>query len=213
MSLMAASSCCCGGDCKCPAGTPNPSSVTATITIVDCCGTSHTVTRILSNEVTAPCGTCNICPRYVWYPTVTEGQSCSGFRCETISDWKCSNDCSANALAMIDTISIGTDGSFVIDPNYPELGYCQNWTISFTVTSAIPVENLNPSADYYQGQNCVSCRWGYGCLFYLDCDRTTVIMCKQGTATPLGTYVSCTGLFLERCGTNEGCMSISVVIS
>ena len=209
---MMQAGCCCG--CSCPAGTPNPSSVTATITIVDCCGGSHTITRVLSSTVLSSCGVCQLCTRYGWNPTVTEGQSCSGLRCETISEWKCSNDCSANALAMIDTISLGTDGSTLIDPNYPEFGYCQNWAISFTVTSAIPVENLNPQANYvFDDQTCVSCRWGFACLFYLDCDRSTVMLCKQGTATPLGTYTACTGLVLEVCGTSSGCMSISVVIS
>ena len=209
---MMQAGCCCG--CSCPSGTPNPSSVTATITIVDCCGTSHTVVKILSNTVTLNCPACITCPKYQWNPSLSPG-GCTGFLCETLGGWKCSNDCSADALAMIDSIGLGTDGSFFIDPENPEVGYCQNWAISLRVTAAIQGEYITPSAIYYDPETyCLICRWGYACSFFVDCDRSEAILCKQASATPLGTYTNCSGQPLDSCTWNDGCMSItSVVIS
>jgi len=204
---MMQAGCCCG--CSCPSGTPNPSSVTAKINILDCCGNLHRLTRILT-ATSSSCGACGLCVRYGWNPQVTEDQSCSDFVCTGMAGWSCSNNCSADAYGLISSISLGTDGSTFIYPETP-YGYCDNWVISFSVTTVIQNDpNINFQANI--NGSCVECRGAYACVIYVDCDRTTVVMCKQGSATPLGTYTTCVDGLGDICGNNSGCMSISVVI-
>lgn len=206
MSLMAASSCCCGVECTCPVETDLPSSVLVTITATGCEGTVAVLTCVAQLNASAPCeiGVC-LCPKYS-FTARTETPNCEGavicnMQAETF-DYCGSGSGTGMGEAFIgvSSLGIGTNGTgFNADP----YTLCDLWTIriNFSVWLAQPVATIQTASE----QNCQEC---YVSQYYPEspCFRLNVSSidevqyCKASGQSPTGTYENCVGLPHEFCG-------------
>lgn len=193
MSLMAASSCCCGVECTCPVETQAPTSVSLTLTVTGCQGTTAVVTCVLLLNANAPCqvGVC-LCPKYAFTANLTTPAGCSGnYGCNMPYDTfdTCQNGTPdpGQALIGIAKAALGTNG--FDSEEYPR---CDLWFMRLTL-------ELKPGLSNASSQSatdvCNDCHWfnpSAPCIGYSS--QTLDLGFWKATGTdPRGTYVSAVG--------------------
>ena len=193
--------CCCGDSCptgcECPEATTLPSSVLATITFSDCCGTSRTVSTVLALTSSGLCGACLQCTRYEWLATRTyaPGSSCTSYLCAGITfDFDCdpiSGEECFHTEGQLYQVSLAPD-SCTYDDGTGQFGQCKLWALRF----AFVVKGYQ-ALGYLAGNSSNVCLCDYpsgGCQVTGGCAGGLVTVCKaDGQADPRGSYGDCTG--------------------
>jgi hypothetical protein len=213
MSLIAASSCCCGVECTCPVETATPTSVLLTVTATGCQGTTAVVSCVLLLNANAPCqvGVC-LCPKYAFTANLTTPAGCSGnFGCnipyDTFDYCTSGSPDPGQALLGIAKAALGTNGTgYNADP----YTLCDLWLLRLTLEAKGGLSN--PSAQSATDV-CGDCHWHYPsfpCLNWASVP-IEIAFVKPSGQDPRGTYVSGIGGPLEFCAIDpppcEGCFS------
>lgn len=201
MSLMAASSCCCGVECTCPVETELPSSVSLTITVTGCQGTTAVVTCVLLLNADAPCqvGVC-ACPKYAFTANTDTPGGCSGnYACDIPYDYfdYCQNGTPdpGQALIGIAKCALGTNGAgFTVDP----YASCDLWFLRMTLEVKLGL--ANPTAQSATAI-CNDCHWHNPTSPCINWESTPIEIAfyKPAGQDPRGTYVSGVGVWPEQC--------------
>lgn len=202
MSLMAASSCCCGVECTCPVETVLPSSVSLTLTVTGCQGTTAVVTCVLLLNADAPCqvGVC-LCPKYAFSGNLNTPAGCSGnYGCSFPYDYfdTCQNGTPdpGQALIGIAKAALGTNGTgFNADP----YTLCDLWMLRMTLE--LKAGLTYPSSQGTGSDPCGDCHWFYPPFPCISWGSTSleIAFYKPSGQDPRGTYVSAFGGPLEFC--------------
>lgn len=204
MSLMAASSCCCGVECTCPVETVLPSSVSLTITVNGCEGTTAVLTCVLLLNANAPCqvGVC-LCPKYSFTANLNTPAGCVGnYGCNMPWDYFDACEDAGQALIGITSVGLGTNGT---GQNADPYVLCDIWTIN--IRFALRAGIANPTSQSSGSNVCWECYWfnpeapcvgGPGM-------HTDVMFWKPTGQDPRGTYVSAIGSPLEFCALTPSC--------
>jgi len=192
---MMMAGCCCGGECSCPSGTTLPSSVSLTITVTGCQGTTAVVTCVLLLNANAPCvvGVC-LCQKYSFTANLNTAGGCGGnYACNMPYDYfdTCQNGTPdpGQALIGIAKAAIGTNGIGFDSEEYPA---CDVWFLRLTLE--LKGGLTDPTAQSANGV-CGDCRWHYPAF---PCGAPASQKFDMGfwkaTGTdPRGTYVSAVG--------------------
>lgn len=201
MSLMAASSCCCGVECTCPVETESPTSVSLTITVTGCQGTTAVVTCVLLLTGDAPCyvGAC-LCPKYAFTPNLDTPAGCSGKACNFPYDYFdfCQNGTPdpGQAAIGITKAALGTNGTGY---NAEPYTLCDIWTLYLVLEVKGGLSDLDAQASSDGG--CQDCHWFYPpfpCVSWASFS-VPIGFWKPTGQDPRGTYVSASGTVLDFC--------------
>jgi hypothetical protein len=202
MSLMAASSCCCGVECTCPVETDIPTSVLVTVTVTGCAGTAAVLSCVAQVNTEAPCviqAGC-LCGKYTFETSTTTPGGClpGNFLCDPVYEEFDYGTTAGYGRIGISSLAIGTNGT---GQNAEPYTLCDLWVIRIKLSLYL----WNPGIEYvYQTQGpCLDCGVSQAsapCVFAQM--PTEIVFCKPSGQSPTGGYASCDGGPLEFCGIN-----------
>lgn len=195
---MIQAGCCCGAACSCPTGTELPSTVSLTLSITGCQGTTAVLQCVLQLNENAPCGVgvC-LCGTYSFTANLTTPGGCAGnFACDMPYDVfdTCQYGHPGEALIGLSAVGLGTNGRGF---DWGPYEFCDIWVLRFRLSIRFGTDF--PAAQSATGE-CNPCVWHnpeLPCMSFSQ--EFNIVFYKPSGKTPIGTYISTAGSILDSC--------------